>query len=455
MADSGVDEAIATAEERVPFDPYFSEHGPTEPSPSDAEEPLDPESSTASESQLETSDEAAPDGPVGWEKRQKADRRKGSITVDNIPHVPPNLDDYRPLFWKSLYVEANGFVQVDLINDLKPIKNLFSFPPSTIPFTNDYSVQDGGYILLGPSSRISARRTRFGASLYTPAPRFSQGTRLFFEMDFSGIDGAPNVRHAFVAWPNVILGRTDSVFKDSDAEPETVDPAGPNAIFGTKQNGLRFVLPIEDYNLAVSVENTGGIITPTGVSSTSDRLTSNLDYGMHLRGNEEWGHFQVSGIVRNLRTEDFGPRNQAFTGFGLALSGQVYTGEKDNHQFAVVYGNGIGSLISDLAGTNSEVGFNSQGQLGTQKAFGTYLAYQHWWDESSRSTLYGSYVDVGVRSGQPPTTYKRGTKVGLNFYRTFSKHLSWGTEYALGSRTNFDGESRSASRLQTMIRYRF
>jgi hypothetical protein len=395
------------------------------------------------------------DGPAGWEKRGEQDFHKGSITIDNLPQVPPDLDKWHPMLWNSIYGKVGGFVQVDLIGDTAPIINQFSFTPSQIPFNDDYTLQNSGFISLGPSFRLAGRRTRFSGQLYSPHPKFLRGTRVSVEMDFSGKEGAPNLRHAFVAWPNLIIGRTDSVFKDADAEPETVDPAGPNALFGTRQQGIRVVFPFKDYNIAISGENSGGIITPTGVQVTNERLKNNLDYGMHLRANKEWGHLQLSGILRDLQTEDFPGRKQRFSGYGVSLSGRVFAGDLNNHQFALTYGNGLGSLVSDLAGTNSELGLNTQGVVDTQKSLSGYLAHQHWWDEKSRSTFYASYVDVDLRDGQPTDSYQRGAKLGFNYVRSPSKRFTWGAEFVWGIAEIFSGQTKTAGRMQGMVRYKF
>ncbi len=403
----------------------------------------------------ESEKEIEDQGPAGWQRRNAADKRKGAITIDNQPQVPPDLDTYHALPWKNIYVKGGGFAEVDFITDLGHPGKQFSFTPSQIPIGFDPTLQTKGFVSLGPSVRLDARRTRFNANVYSPYPRFSEGTRFGFSMDFSGADAAPNIRQAFLAWPNLIIGRTDSVFKDNDAEPETVDPAGPNALFGFRQNAVRFVLPLGNYNIAASIEDSGGTITPTGVKPSADGLKQNPDYGFHLRSNQDWGHLQLSAILRDLETADFAGQPQQFTGYGAAFSGQFYTSEKSNQQFALTYGDGVGRYISDLAGTRSELGYNVQGQLGRQKAFAAYTAYQHWWSEISRSTAYLSYVTVDVRDGQPGSSYKSGTKLAVNWLQSPSKHLTWGGELMYGHLLNFAGETGNAGRVQGMVRYSF
>jgi hypothetical protein len=425
-------------------------------SPATAVEPEEQVDQSAEERADGESEEESDDkGPAGWQRRQAADERKGAITIDNIPQVPPDLDSYHAFPWKNLYVKPSGFVEVDFIGDMGNPGNQFSFTPSQIPIGSASSIQTKGFVSLGPSFRLDARRTRFNADVYTPYPHFSKGTRFGFSMDFSGADAAPNIRQAFIAWPNLIIGRTDSVFKDNDAEPETVDPAGPNALIGFRQNAVRFILPIGNYNLAASIEDSGGTITPTGVKPAADGLRQNPDYGFHARSNKDWGHLQLSAILRDLETADFPGTPQRFTGYGLAFSGQVYTAEKSNQQFAISYGDGVGRYINDLAGTRSELGYNAQGQLGTQKAFAAYAAYQHWWSEISRSTAYLSYVTVDVRDGQPGDSYKSGTKLALNWLQSPSKHLTWGAEIMYGHLRQFDGKTGNAGRVEAMVRYRF
>lgn len=428
--------------------PALAQTEQTEPSPADAQtnEPEQP----PTESEAPEIEE----GPAGWRDRFEHLKRTGEVSPGNLPQVPVDLkDDYFRLLNGNLWLKPGGFVELDIYLDQGDPVGLFAFTPSqigTVPAEENRRVID-----LGTDSRLSLRRTRLSLDAYTPRPAVWQGTRFYLEADFFGKDGAPRLRHAYVELPYLVLGRTNSAFRDTDAEPETVDANGPNARFGSRQQGVRVIVPVGSYRLSLAAENPGGIITPNGFELQDDGLRSSVDLAANLRANKEWGHLQLSGLYRNIKLDGFPGQQNSFKGWGLGLSGKKRIGEEDDLLFEVVMGDGVGRYISDLRGTTSEVGYDSSGQLGTQFAHAAYLGYQHHWSESTRSTIYGGYAQVSLRDGQPPDSYRRGTKLALNVMRDLTEQDRVGLEFMIGKRQNFDGQSMSASRLQFMFRHSF
>jgi len=394
------------------------------------------------------------DGPPGWRERFKHLKRTGEVSPGNLPQVPVDLkEDYFRLLNGNLWLKPGGFVELDLYLDQGDPVGLFAFAPSQI---GTVPTDEGRRFLeLGTDSRLSFRRTRLSLDAYTPRPAVWQGTRFYLEADFFGKDGAPRLRHAYVELPYLILGRTNSAFRDTDAEPETVDANGPNARFGSRQQGVRVIVPMGDYRLSLAAENPGGIITPNGFEIEDDGLRNSVDLAANLRLNKQWGHLQLSGLHRNIKLEGFPGQQSSFKGWGLGLSGKKRFGEDDDALFEVVMGDGVGRYISDLRGTDSEVGYDSTGQLGTQFAHAAYLGYQHHWSESTRSTVYGGYAQVSLRDGQPADSYRRGTKLAVNVMRDLTENDRVGLEFMIGKRENLDGRSMSASRLQFMFRHSF
>ena len=402
----------------------------------------------------ESEDRAEVEGPTGWRKRFEHLKRTGEVSPGNLPQVPVNLkEDYFKLLNGDLWLKPGGFVELDAYLDQGDPVGLFAFTPSQIGTTP--AEQSGRFLELGPDARLSFRRTRLSLDAYTPRPAVWQGTRFYVEADFFGKDGAPRLRQAYVELPYLVLGRTNSAFRDTDAEPESVDANGPNARFGSRQQGIRVIVPLGDYRLSLAAESPGGIITPNGFEIQDDGLRDSVDLAGNLRANEEWGHLQLSGLYRNIKLDGFSDQKNSFNGWGLGLSGKKRIGEDDDLVFEVAMGDGIGRYISDLRGTDSEVGYDANGVLGTQFAHAAYLGYQHHWSESTRSTIYGGYAQVSLREGQPPDSYRRGTKMAVNLMRDLTEHDRVGLEFMIGKRENFDGRSMSASRLQFMFRHSF
>lgn len=422
------------------------------PSSSEVVHPVEIEIEPVTDSAAESTEDV--EGPAGWKERFNHLRRTGEVSPGNLPQVPANLkDDYFRLLNGNLWLNPGGFVELDAYLDQGDPVGLFAFTPSkigTVP-----PEENRRFLELGPDARLSLRRTRLSLDAYLPRPAIWQGTRFYLEVDFFGKDGAPRLRHAYVALPYLIVGRTNSAFKDPDAEPETVDISGPNSIFGSRQQGVRVIVPFGDHRLSLGAENPGGIITPNGFELEDDGLRNSVDLAGNFRANQEWGHLQVSGVYRNIKLEDFPGQQNSFKGWGLGLSGKKQIGEKDAFVFEAVMGDGVGRYISDLSGTTSEVGYDAAGVLGTQFAHGAYLGYQYHWTESTRSTFYGGYAQVNLREGQPSDSYRRGTKLALNVMHDLSEQDRVGLEFMLGQRENFDGQTMSANRLQFLFRHSF
>lgn len=392
-------------------------------------------------------------GPSGWRERFNHLRRTGEVSPGNLPQVPVNLkEDYYRLLDGNLWLKQGGFVELDAFLDQGESVGPFAFTPSQIGTT---PATDDRILSLGPDARLSFRRSRINLDAYLSRPALWQGTRLYAEVDFYGKDGAPRLRHAYVALPYLVAGRTDSAFRDTDAEPETVDVSGPNAMFGNRQQGIRAIIPLGEYRLALAAENPGGLITPSGFEARDDGLRSSIDLAGHLRANHDWGHLQLSGLYRNIKLEGFPEQPTSFRGWGIGLSGRRAWGADDNLLFEVALGDGIGRYITDLSGTDSEVGLDAEGLLGTQFAHSAYLGYQHHWSATLRSTLYGGYAQVELREGQPAASYRRGVKLALNLIKDLTDHDRVGVELIHGTREDRDGQSRAANRLQFFFRHSF
>ena len=139
----------------------------------------------------------------------------------------------------------------------------------------------------------------------------------------------------------------------------------------------------------------------------------------------------------------------------MGLSGQLFIDGKDNVVFAVSGGPGLGRYINDLAGTQSELGVSSSGQVNTQFAWGGYLGYQHWLDSQTRFNTYLSAAGVNLQNGQPASAFEQGYKVSANLMHDVNDNLRLGLEYEHGLRVSHDGSTSNGGRMEVMLRYGF
>jgi hypothetical protein len=411
--------------------------------------------------------QATPDSSVSDEQAEstRLERRHaanldrvGEVDPNSYPQVPLDLrTKYRSLFNEALWLKAGGFFQADAMGDFGTIGSPLVLTPSKLGVPGA-STPTSGYVPLGSDARLSFRRTRLFLDAYSPYPRIRHGVRAYAELDFNGKDGAVNIRHLFIALPYLVLGRTNSAFKDPAAEPESIDTGGPNAKFGLRQDGIRIVVPFKNSAFSLAWEDPGPGLSPQGTDLTDDGLKRKRDLVAHIRHHADWGHLQLSAVRRDLNLAD--SAQPAFTvdtvtGWGAALSGQFYVKDKDNLIFAVSGGPGLGRYINDLAGTSSELGVSSGGQVQAQFGWGGYVGYQHWLNQQTRLNTYLSVAGVNLLAGQPATSYARGYKGSINLMHDLSKDLRVGAEYEHGFRVSHDGTTVNGGRLEFSARYGF
>ncbi len=392
-----------------------------------------------------------------WHTPVRAQPSRDERTLDgsgevnaSYTQIPSTLQtEYQSFFDERLWLKAGGFVQLEALGDFGTRGRPFALTPSQLGSPGSDSA---GFVPLGEDARLRFRRTRLYLDAYSPYPGWRGGLRGYAEVDFSGKNGQLNVRHLYLTLPYFVIGRTNSAFKDPNAEPESVDPGGPNAKLGLRQQGVRLVLPVGEDVFSLGVEDPGPGLSPVGTDLSDDGLVRKVDLTAHYRKNMEWGHLQLALVRRDLSLLD-GSSTQSFAGWGVGLSGQVFVDDRDNFQFEVAGGPGIGRYLNDLAATRSELGVAASGQVGTQVAWGGYLAYQHWLDEETRLNTYLSTVQVNLLGGQPADSLQRSYKISLNVMRDLSDNLRAGLEYQHGLRVSRDGTTLDGGRLEFMLRY--
>lgn len=371
----------------------------------------------------------------------------GEVNPGYAPQKPLDLERYWEALPEALWLRAGGYLQAEFSGDFGAPGNPFGLTPSRLG--EESSQARVGSLALGQDARLNFRRTRVFVDAYSSFPEELDGLRGYAEVDFSGL------RHLYVQTRYLVVGRTNSAFKDPGAEPESVDSVGPNAKLGLRQQGLRLVLPLEGDELSLAVEDPGPGVAPDGSQYSDDGLVRKFDFAAHYRHQEDWGHLQFSAIRRDLSVRSPGFSNASFSGWGAAASGQILIDDRDHLQFELGGGPGLGRYLNDLAGTRSELGLKANGETGVQWAWGGYLAYQHWLSERTRLNLQAGYVGVNLLDGQPADSLRSSCKASINLVQDLDEHLRLGLEYGHGWRWSKDGQLQSGGRLTFLVRYGF
>ncbi len=362
-----------------------------------------------------------------------------------------------PVSGSQTELKFGGFVQLNLIRSFQDAGYPYGqFISSNIPVPTDNTAD----------TQFDLRSTRLTFETKTNKTKVGD-INSFISIDFSGNvqQGAiqPRLRQAYVSGigfqtgATFLAGQANSTFMDLQAFPDQFDLEGPNAAIALRQGQLRYSLSVDRSHLLV-VEL--AIEQPETAVQNGTGLRDLPDFVSKVNWNQPWGHLQGAVLLRQLVAESTAGTDKDSTfGWGLAFSGQVKVPKsKDNFQFQVTGGAGIGRYIQDLASASNgqDAVYNDvTNELTALNEIGGYAAYQHWWTDKLRSTIVGSYLRIDNLSVQPDDALKQTRYAAFNLiYRPY-KRMDVGGEYYWGERTNKNDQSGHANRLMITMKYGF
>lgn len=349
-------------------------------------------------------------------------------------------------------VRFGGFVKMNVVETFDPLGSLDRFIAGTIPVPQESQ---------SPRTTMTVSQSRLNWDL---RDRTKLGVmRAFIEGDFAGGDDDDTfrLRHAYGQFRDVLAGKTWSTFMDVDASPEEIDFEGINGRINVRQPQLRYFPKIgEDWDLMFSLEDPSPEITGgTAISQWPDVVVS-----ARRTWFERW-HVKTSGVLRNLTGawdgDPTGQTDDKATGWGFSVSGKTSTQfwnelELDSWMFQLNAGHGIGHYINDLDTVGGEDAvFSPTGSLEALPVFAGYVAYQHWWKESMRSTLNLSWVNIDNKDFESPEAYKSTFRGAVNLIWSPIPRIDLGGELIWGRRENKNAEDATAFQIQVSTKYRF
>ena len=355
----------------------------------------------------------------------------------------------------SAAMKMGGFVKMNLVNTFDPLGSLDRFIAGSIPVPQETST---------PRTTLTVSQSRLN---YDLRDKTKFGTmRAYIEGDFAGSDDTSTndifrLRHAYGQFKDVLAGKTWSVFQDTDAAPEELDFEGINGAVNVRQAQVRYFPKIgQDWNLMFSLEDPNPEVTGgTATSRIPDLVAS-----VRRTWFDRW-HIRSTLVIRQISAtwdgDQTGDTDDEVTGWGLSLSGKTSTqfwnaDDLDNFMFQFNYGEGIGRYVNDLNTLDGEDAiFDSTGNLESLPVFAGYVAYQHWWRESVRSTINLSWVNVDNLSFEADNAYHRTFRGALNYIWSPTPRIDLGVELIYGERENKNGDDAHATQLQLSSKYRF
>jgi hypothetical protein len=388
---------------------------------------------------------------------ENAEQPQRSPSIDELIATQPESTKYGEAFPGSIpipdtdaAIRIGGFVKMSIVHSLDPLGSDDRFITGLIPVATTSPMSDEGEVA------VSARQSRLGFEI-RDSTRYGP-VRAFVEGDFAGNGDTYRLRHGFGQFRSILAGKTWSTMVDNLATPEEVDFEGINGRIQVRQPQVRYFPSFgRNLDLLIGLEDPAPDVTGgQGVSQYPDIVAS-------VRRNwaDRW-HLKTSLLLRQIEAEwdlDSSVTDAKF-GWGLSVSGKVgleVWDERDNILFQFNYGDGIGRYINDLGevgGQDAE--FNPlTGELETLTVFSSYVAYQHWWQESLRSTLTYSWVDVDNLDFQDDSAYARTDRTIINLLWSPVSRVDVGGELLWGRRENKDGISGTARQIQLGAKYRF
>ncbi|MET1260660.1 DcaP family trimeric outer membrane transporter [Flagellimonas sp. DF-77] len=282
--------------------------------------------------------------------------------------------------------------------------------------------------------------------------------RVFLEFDFFNPaqngefvnDYGLRLRHAVAELGNWKFGQFWSGFMDVFSQPETADPGGPLGLPSKRNPGIYYVRGERKTNAwGLGLENPTTDLSGETDLQRSESLPSFVGF-YKLSG--KWGYTRLAAMTLQHRsTED-----DLVTG-AVHLSGRFnlpFIKPHDNIAYGFQAGEGFAhyysSFVLDLDGI-----IRADGEIETSAVLGGFLAYQHWWSKTTRSTVNASFLDLDHPDGFNPLAYAKGYRLSGNLVMTPIRDFTIGAELNYDTIETFNGLQGEGIRLEIVSRFDF
>ncbi len=419
--------------------------------------------------------------PAGYEAREIEDVAGAPEFTPITPPAPVTPEERQKFVTRGLFpgsflvpgsntsMRLRGFVRLGGMFDFDPIGSRDDFVTNTIPIPQQ----------VGQNFNFSARYSRFALETWTPTPFLEWNAHTFIEGDFfngpaQAVGGGGNpfrLRFAFVDFGYFRVGQQNTVFMDSNSWPSTADFAGPRGLLNQRRPGARVTIPLADQLYwAAGIEQPFSDITTSGLGVGVQDVP---DGATHLRYESDFGHVQLSSVVRAIGYRPTLGEVTRRTGWGASASTvfhpwAILTGSNPVRQVdpsglercrilaQYNYGQGIARYVQDSAGLGLDGLVDpATGAFDLLSATGWNTSYEHWFTERWLSNLTYSEVRMGSPPGQPGNTYAGAKYLAASLWWLPIRRMSLAVEYVWGERENLDGQSGLADRIQTLAQYNF
>lgn len=277
----------------------------------------------------------------------------------------------------------------------------------------------------GDFDRQQLDETRIGFDVTAPNNLFAK-----FEGDFYGRNHNLRLRHAYVDWYGVTVGQNWSNFMSVENLADTVDFQGSGALPFARLPQVRYTYKgFDNLTLSASVEEDIG-------NSDDYAYTLAARYGF------DQGMLRISGMWRDTVLG-----GNAVDGWGVNLATVLKLWQGGTIKASYTTGEGITDILgAGLSGTAVVIGNSPVGV----DAVGITIAHQV--TPQLKLAATGSWLDLDQSTG---TDIDELETLHLSAFYTVRKNTTLMAEYFTGTRTQGNGVSFDADRIQLAVKYTF
>jgi hypothetical protein len=395
------------------------------------------------------------------DKQTPSPKQRLAPRPDNATPAPPpssTLPSAAAGFWNipgtTVRVRFGGDVLGVFIVTSKLMGATEWFVTSSIPVSGQ-DFYNSGVQLSGTANQSDLN---FEVRMPTPV-----GTlRVVYRNDFAQPSSPAftyDLKDFYVQAANLLVGYTESVFADVDAQPATLDYEGPNSEISYKRFQVRYALklvrsPTSDLLLNVALEDPASEIS-SGTAVPRSVAPAGL---VSLRLEGKPGHLQLATLLRAVGSQTTSGQSQTVFGWGLSLTGNLNLWAADFLSFQVAGGQGIAAYFNDTGGLGLDAADNANGQLTALSIFGTFVGFTHNWAARWNSTASYGYLVMDTlpyATALGPGGFRRTQYASLNLVYQPWKHLLVGVEGLWGYNQTVSGASGQAWRGQMNLQFTF
>jgi len=283
------------------------------------------------------------------------------------------------------------------------------------------------------------------------------------------------LRQAYGTLGPLLVGQANSNFADPQSWPEsidaTIDPGTMNTAT-VRQPQIRYTyLAGNGLSVAGSVEQNESQLGTGSAAATSlaGHLTDNTTGGGYsnwpdlvgsVNWSQPWGNLGAHAAVHQNELRSTTTTSHTETGYAFSVTGHLNTIGKDALRAGVTYIDGASNYISFAS--PSVIENTTTGEFSTQKAWGGWGGYTHFWAANLRSTVHGGYVHFdkpsaasGLSTAALAGIEKRWWAGHVNLIWSPVPQTDFGIEYVYWNREVQSGAKGTDQRVDLQLKFYF